>query len=117
MQEKRKYERFALRLRGKIIAVDWADGEVLDVVTSDVSAGGVFLHTTKPTAIGGRVKLRLNVASKNLKELTGAQGLLKVAGTVVRSSIKGIAICFSGEPELVPIAVPWLGLEDHLHHC
>ena len=105
MQEKRKYERFALRLRGKIIAVDWADGEVLDVVTSDVSAGGAFVHTTTTEAIGARVKLRLNVTSKKLKELTGAQGLLKVAGTVVRSSAQGIAICFHGEPEVVPIAV------------
>ena len=105
MQEKRKYERFDLGLPGKIIVVDWGLGEVLNVVTSDVSAGGAFVHTTTPKAIGARVKLRLNVRSKKLKELTGAQGLLKVAGTVVRSSAQGIAICFHGEPEVVPIAV------------
>ena len=105
MTEKRKYERFLLSLRGDIMAVDLGGGDVLDVVTSDVSAGGTFLLTTKPNAVGARVKLRLNVATKRLRELTGAQGLLKVAGTVVRSSAEGIAICFSEEPEVVPIAV------------
>jgi hypothetical protein len=105
MQEKRKYERFALGLPGKIIAVESGPGEVLNVVTRDVSAGGASVHTATPKAIGARVKLRLNVTSTKLKELTGAQGLLKVAGTVVRSNAQGIAICFHGEPEVVPIAV------------
>lgn len=106
MQEKRKYERFDLRLSGKIIAVDSGHAEVLDVVTNDVSAGGAFVHTTKPIAVSARVKLILTVASEKLKELTGAQGLMKVAGTVVRSSIEGMAICFSEEYELVPIPAP-----------
>ena len=105
MQDKRKYERFTLRLRGKITRADWGDGEVLDVLTTDVSARGAFVHTTKYMAIGERVKLTLIVTSKKLKELTGAKGLMGAVGTVVRSSTEGMAICFSGEPELVPIVV------------
>ena len=106
MRQKRKYERFDLRLSGKIIAVDSGHAEALDVVTNDVSAGGAFFHTAKPIAEGARVKLILTVASEKLKELTGAQGLMKVAGTVVRSNAEGMAICFSKEYELVPIPVP-----------
>ena len=106
MHQKRKYERFDLRLSGKIIALDSGREEVLDIVTSDVSAGGAFLHTTKPIALGARVKLILTLASEKLKELTGAQGLMRVVGTVVRSNAEGMAICFSAEYELVPIPVP-----------
>jgi hypothetical protein len=105
MMERRKYERFALRLRGDIMAVDLGGEEVLDVVTSDVSAGGAFLYTQKTETTGTRVQVRLNVASNRLRELTGAHGLLKVAGTVVRSGTEGIAIFFNGEPEVVPIAI------------
>ena len=105
MRQKRKYERFDLRLSGKIIAVDSGHAEALDVVTNDVSAGGAFFHTTKPIAVGAPVKLILTVASEKLKEMTGSQGLMKVAGTVVRAEIEGIAVCFSGEYELVPIPV------------
>jgi hypothetical protein len=112
MQEERKYERFALRFTGRIILGDSVDAQVLDVVTNDVSAGGAFFHTAKPLAIGARAKLMLIVASRKLRELTDAQGLLKAEGTVVRSSAEGIAICFGGEPELVPIAVPRIGSGD-----
>ncbi len=106
MEEKRKYQRFDLRLSGKILAADSKNGEGFDGVTNDVCAGGASFHTTKPfLAIGAQVKLTLTVSSDKLQELTGAQGLIKAAGAVVRSSTEGLAICFSGEPELVPIVV------------
>ena len=78
---------------------------MLDVLTSDVSAGGTLFHTAKSMAVGTRVELRLILASKKLEELTGAKGLLRVAGTVVRSSAEGTVICFDGEPEIAPMAV------------
>jgi c-di-GMP-binding flagellar brake protein YcgR len=105
MHQKRKYERFDLRLSGKIIVLDSGQQEIFDVVTNDVSAGGAFLHTTEPIALGTRVKLALTVASEKLMELTGSQGLMRVAGTVVRSNADGMAICFGEEYELVPIPV------------
>ena len=105
MKEKRKYERFDLRLSGKIVADGSGHGEVLDVVTHDVSAGGAHFHTTRPMAEGAQLNLVLTVTSKKLQELSSAQGLLKAEGAVVRCTVEGTAICFSGEPEVVPIAV------------
>ena len=106
MHQKRKYERFDLRLSGKLITLNSGREEVLDIVTNDLSAGGAFLHAVKPIALGARVRLIMTLASEKLKELTGAQGLMRVAGTVVRSDAEGMAICFSADYELVPIPVP-----------
>ncbi len=103
--DKRKYERFPLRLRGKVAANESGNGDPIDVVTTDVSSGGAFFHTTKPLAIGSRVKLTIFVASKTLNALTGTKGSMRAAGTVVRSSIEGMAVCFSQEPELIPVPV------------
>ncbi len=103
MKERRKYERFALRLPGKIEVIGSAKHEVLDVVTCDASAGGAFFDTAEPIAQGARVRLKLTLASKTLKELTGTQGLIEVGGTVVRSTPKGMAICFGEEHRIIPL--------------
>ena len=109
MKDKRNYQRFDLRLSARIIADGSRHGEVIDVVTDDVSAGGAFLHTTRSIAVGEQVILVLTVGSKKLKELTGAQGLLKVVGKVVRCTVEGMAICFCEEYELLPITSSRIG--------
>ena len=104
MEEKRKYERFVLCLPAKIEVVTSGNQEALDLVTSDVSAGGAFFHTAEPIPDGAEVNVRLVVGSERIKEITGAQGLLKVAGTVVRSSPIGMAICFDGKHQIMPLS-------------
>ena len=101
VKEKRNYQRFDLGLSGRIIVDGSGHGEVIDVVAHDVSAGGAFFRTTRPMPVGAHVNLVLTVGSKKLEELTGAQGLLKVAGTVARRTVKGMAICFCEDYELV----------------
>jgi hypothetical protein len=105
VEERRKHERFDLRFSGKIVTTDSVNRQALDVVTHDISAGGGFFHTTKPLATGAQGKLTLTVTSEKLRELTGAQALLKAVGTVVRSTEEGMAICFSGGPKLLRVAV------------
>ena len=101
MKDRRKYERFVLRLRGKMRVVASGNVKILDAVTSDISTGGAFLHTIQPLPAGTRVNLELVLASKGLKAITGTQGSVRVAGTVVRSSFEGTAIRFGKEQELV----------------
>jgi len=101
MKERRKYERFILGLSGKMEVVTLGKQEVIDVVTTDISAGGAFFHSAEPIPEDGQVKLELIVASERLKELTGAQGLIRVEGTVVRSSPKGLAICFQKNHQII----------------
>ena len=103
MQERRKYERFDLRLPGKIEVVTSDKQEVLDLLTSDVSAGGAFFRTAEPIPKGAGVKVRLVIASERIKELTGAQGLIKVDGTVVRRNATGMAISFDEDYQIVSL--------------
>ena len=103
MQERRKYERFDLRLPGKIEVATSGKQEVLDLVTSNVSAGGAFFHTAEPIPEGEGVKVRLVVGSERIREMTGGQGLIKVKGTVVRCSPIGMAICFNEKYQIVPL--------------
>jgi c-di-GMP-binding flagellar brake protein YcgR len=105
VEQRRKYERFDLRLSGKIVPTDYENGQVLNVVTDDISAGGAFFHTTKPLVIGAQVKLTLTLTSETLRESTGTQALMRAVGTVVRSTEEGIAIRFNGEPKVLRVAV------------
>ncbi len=103
MQERRKYERFDLRLPGKIEVVTSEKQEILDVLTGNISAGGGFFHSAKPVPENEQVKIELIVGSKRLEELTGAQGLIRAEGTVVRSSPKGMAIWFHENYQIMPM--------------
>ena len=103
MHEKRKYERSDLKLPGKIEMVTPGKPEVLGAVTRDISAGGAFFHPAEPVPKGERVKLIMILSSEKLKELTQAECLIKVGGTVVRSGPKGMAIGFDENYQVMPL--------------
>ena len=95
MEERRKFERFTLALPANIETV--ASGrkrDRFDFLTSDVSGGGAFFNAEERIPAGTRVRLKVIVSSESLKDLTGAQGYLRVEGTVVRSDSKGMAVRF-----------------------
>lgn len=101
MKERRKYERFQLELPARLKMNAVRKREVLEFNTKNVSAAGVFLHSKEQIPEGTRCQLELTVPSETIKELTGAQSLIKVEGTVVRSTRNGLAICFDGACEIV----------------
>ena len=103
MKERREYERFALSLPSKIEVVGSGKQQVLDLLTSDVSAGGAFFYVREPIPQGAQVKLRMILASEALKEMTGAQGLIRVAGTVVRCNARGMAVSFNANYQFVSL--------------
>ena len=95
MQERRQFQRYDLSLPAKIEMVIPGPGKkTFDLRTSDVSAGGAFFRTSAPIPEGTQVRLRLMIRSERLQDLTGAEGRVAVAGTVVRSGPAGMAICF-----------------------
>ena len=114
MHERRKYERFDLRLPGKIEMVTPGKPEVLGAVTKDISAGGAFFHTEEPVPEGERVKLIMILSSEKLKELTQTECLIKVVGTVVRSDPKGMAIGFDDNYQVMPLKYGRNGSGVHL---
>lgn len=101
MKERREYERFQLALPARLENATSVKKEILDAQTRDISASGAFLHTTERLSEGTRYRLELTVPSDRIKELTGAQSLIKVEGTVVRSTPEGVAICYDGECQIM----------------
>jgi hypothetical protein len=110
MKERRIYERFQLSLPARLEMNSTGKKEIFELQTRDISAAGTFLTTTERFALGARCQLELIVASERLelivaseriKELTGVQGLIKVEGTIVRSTPDGLAICFDGDCEIL----------------
>ncbi len=106
MKEQRRYERFQLELPARVETNKSGKKEIFELYIKDISAAGVLLLGTEGQfSEGTRCQLELIVSSEKIKELTGMQGLIKVEGTVVRSTPDGVAICFRGDCQI-------LGLKD-----
>lgn len=77
-----------------------AKRKTLRLTTGNISAGGVFFRTMNSIAEGTNVRLALTVTSTHLEELTGAQGVIRVRGKVVRSNLAGTAISFAQDYQI-----------------
>ena len=102
MKERRTYERFQLGLPARLEMDSSERSKIFELQTKDISAAGALLvGTTEQFPIGTRCQLELTVASERIKELTGVQGLIKIEGTIVRSTPDGVAICFDGDCQIL----------------
>ena len=102
MKDRRKYERFQLELPARLEVNSSQRTEIFELRTRDISAAGALLLGTSAQFLAGtHCHLELIVASERIKELTGLNGLIKVDGTIVRSTPEGVAICFDGECQIL----------------
>jgi hypothetical protein len=102
MEDRRKYERFQLELPARLEINSLQRPQMFELRTRDISAAGtLLLGTTEQFAVGTRCHLELIVASERIKELTGVQGLIKIEGTIVRSTPDGVVICFDGDCQIL----------------
>ena len=102
MKERRKYERFQLELPARLTMNSSERTEIIELQTRDISAAGALLSgTTAQFPAGTRCQLELIVISERIKELTGVQGLIKIEGTIVRSTPEGVAVFFDGKCEIL----------------
>lgn len=101
MKERRKYERFQLELPVRLEMNSSQTTEMFELQTRNISAAGTFLNTTGRFPVGTRCQLEMIVASERIKEITGVHGLIKVDGTIIRSTPEGVAICFDGECQIL----------------
>ena len=102
MEDRRKCERFQLELPARLEINSLQRAEIFDLRTRNISAAGTLLLATEEQfAVGTRCHLELIVTSARIKELTGVQGLIKVEGTIVRSTPDGVAICFDGDCQIL----------------
>ena len=93
MVERRKLERFDLRLPAKIEGLGLKKGSH-NLITRNISAGGAFLETTNQFPEKSRVSIDVVMP-------TGV--LVKVTGAVLRSEPTGIAIRFANKYQLTPL--------------
>ena len=93
--EHRKMERFPIQLPTRLLPVDDAEEqEAIEVLTSDVCAGGAFFQTDQPLPLGAEVKVKMVLPLDELKKLEGKKAFIEVSGAVIRSTETGMAICF-----------------------
>ena len=94
MKERRKLDRFSLRLLGNVEIVG-RNRKVHNVVTKNISSGGAFFESANPLPQNTRVKINLIVP-------TGVQ--IKVGGSVLRSGRLGMAVRFDEKHKIIPIS-------------
>jgi hypothetical protein len=107
--EKRGLKRFELEIPARIkIGASNKKDRALELLTSDISSGGAFFHTSQPLAEGTDVKIDLVLPISRLcKSLDKGEGeyqhaYIKVTGKVLRTESKGMAIVFNEDYEISP---------------
>jgi len=103
VEERRRFERFQLRLPVRMEVIISGKRQVFDLETKDVSAAGVFIETSERFSEGTPVQLSMTLSSDKIRELTGSQSLIKVKGIVVRSAPTGLAVGFAGRREILSL--------------
>ena len=103
MEERRRFERFQLRLPVRMEVIISGKRQVFDLETKDISAAGVFIETSERFSEGTPVQLSMTLSSDRIRELTGSQSLIKVKGIVVRSAPTGLAVGFAGRREILSL--------------
>ena len=103
MEERRRFERFQLRLPVRMEVNSSGKRQIFDLETKDISAAGVFIETSERFSKGTPVRLSMTLSSNKIQELTGSQSLIKVKGIVVRSAPTGLAVSFAGRREILSL--------------
>lgn len=98
--------RFDIETPAKVRILD-NEGEMLymlNLVTQNICAGGVYFQLSTPLTGGTKVKVEMNLAVENLNRIVGRahkHGFqIHVHGTVVRSVPLGMAVEFDEEYEI-----------------
>ena len=102
MDNKRKLERFELKVRARIEGEPGRD--ILDVMTSDICAGGAFFYTDQTLPEGTKVRIDLLLPLERLKKLVEGydHAHIQVTGTVLRKEPQGMAVCFNQDYSIRP---------------
>ena len=101
--KKRTMERFSLELHTYLSMADESgEQESIDLLTSNVCAGGAFFKTAEPLSVGTDVKMDLILPLDKFKKFEGKKSRINVSGSVIRTDNKGMAICFGERYKISP---------------
>ena len=105
MEERRKDERFDLRLSATTMVISKKaaeEGKFLHLLTKDICLGGAFFSTSKRLPVGTEVRIQIVLPLHMLKTVKKRKALLRVEkGVVLRHQSKGMAIAFERGCEIV----------------
>jgi hypothetical protein len=105
MQEKRKLERFDLRVSARVEDAGKRNGrEILDLITSDICAGGAFFETDHSLPEGTKVRVDLVLPLGGIRRLIAGydHASIRVTGTVIRTDPGGMAVSFNNDYSIRP---------------
>ncbi len=100
--DRRGIERFPLKLRTFMQVGDNPEGEVMEVVTRDICAGGALFHTDRSIPVGSQVKMCL-IASLGQRYVGSKRMQIRVRGSVMRTNASSIVVRFEKRYEIVPL--------------
>ena len=102
--EKRKMERFALKFPALLSMTDESGRpRALEVMISDICAGGAFFKTSAPLSVGTRVKMDLILPLDKFKTGKQVKTHIDVSGSVIRTESQGMAVCFDKKYYISPL--------------
>jgi hypothetical protein len=106
LKEKRKLERFHLKVPARIQCVEGLCRTTLDLTTSDICSGGAFFRTEKCLPEGEKVQIDLVLPLSRIKERDAQhdRAHIKLTGTVTRCEPVGMAISFNSDYSIQPTA-------------
>jgi hypothetical protein len=100
---KRQLERFPLELPAMLQVSDDPGVEPIEVCTKDVCSGGAFFHTTESIPVGTDVSIDLVIPIGELKKIAADNVLIKVDGSVIRTTDEGMVVRFSSKYHISPV--------------
>jgi hypothetical protein len=105
MVERRKFERYELRVPAKVETLAREAGrKKLSLKTANVCAGGAYFSTPKALTEGTKVRLEIVLTFNGQKRLADAKNArVRILGTVMRSQKDGMAIRFSDDYVIAPL--------------
>jgi|LGVE01.1.fsa_nt_gb hypothetical protein len=106
MEDRRKDERFKLRLTAKLeVSSQYGnvvENNIVGLETDNICSGGAYFTTLSPLGEGTPVKVDLLLDFDRLKTPRNMRPLIKVIGNVVRSGRTGMAIRFKRRYQIIP---------------
>jgi hypothetical protein len=105
MKERRKLQRFKLRLPARIEVSPQTRGEeakVLKLETDNICSGGAFFHTLSPLPEGTPVKAEIVLDTQRFRYPKDTRPLINIRGHVLRTEPTGMAIRFMKDFRILP---------------
>ena len=101
--ERREMERFSLELPTSLFVTSQSEkSESIELVTSNICAGGAFYNTEKPLPPGIELRINFIVPLDKLKNIEVKRLRIEVLGSVIRTDQQGMAICFDEKYKILP---------------